>query len=114
MSRAEYAARKERLIAQLRAGGGPVGLRKRTSNLFRDRARTGKRRLDVRAFQHVLAVEPAAGVVDSEGMTTYEALTDAITDGDVMQAVVPQLTPITIGSAAAGVGLVASSLRHGL
>ncbi|WP_295884538.1 hypothetical protein [uncultured Thiohalocapsa sp.] len=68
MSTAEYAARRDRLIEQLRAGGGPVGLRKGTSNLFRDRARTGKRRLDVRAFQHVLAVEPAAGVVDSEGI----------------------------------------------
>ncbi|MGD2020531.1 MAG: FAD-binding oxidoreductase [Thiohalocapsa sp.] len=114
MSRAEYAARKERLIAQLRAGGGPVGLRKRTSNLFRDRARTGKRRLDVRAFQHVLAVEPAAGVVDSEGMTTYEALTDATLAAGVMPAVVPQLKTITIGGAAAGVGIEASSFRHGL
>ncbi|MCG6897484.1 MAG: FAD-binding oxidoreductase [Thiocapsa sp.] len=110
----DYAQRKAALIRQLQASRGPVGLGKQTSNLFRDRRETGKRRLDVRAFQHVLAVEPADGCVDTEGMTTYEALTDATLALGLMPAVVPQLKTITIGGAAAGVGIEASSFRYGL
>ena len=109
-----YDARKAALIRQVQSGGGPVGLSKRTSNLFRDRAATAKRRLDVHAFQHVLAVDAAAASVDTEGMTTYEALTDATLAHGVMPAVVPQLKTITVGGAAAGVGIEASSFRYGL
>ena len=45
-----FSRKKEALAAQLRAGAGPVGLAKETSNLFRDRAPAGRRRLDVRGF----------------------------------------------------------------
>jgi FAD/FMN-containing dehydrogenase len=114
MGMTDYAERKAALIRQLRAGGGPVGLSKQTSNLFRDRKETGKRRLDVGAFQHVLEVSPEAGFVDAEGMTTYEALTDATLARGIMPAVVPQLKTITIGGATAGVGIEASSFRYGL
>ncbi len=73
-----------------------------------------KRRLDVRRFHHVLEVDPAAGWVDVEGMTPYDALTEATLARGVMPAVVPQLKSITIGGAAAGVGIEASSFRYGL
>jgi FAD/FMN-containing dehydrogenase len=114
MIRDRYEERKAALIGQIQAGGGPVRLRKQTSNLFRDRKELGGRRLDVSDFQHVLQVDPAAGWVDTEGMTTYEALTDATFAHGLMPTVVPQLKTISIGGAAAGVGIEASSFRWGL
>jgi FAD/FMN-containing dehydrogenase len=109
-----YAERKERLVAGLAHGAGPVGLHKDTSNLFRDREAGARRRLDVRPFCHVLEVKPQQGWVDVEGMTPYDVLTDMTLRHDVMPAVVPQLKSITIGGAAAGVGIEASSFKYGL
>ena len=95
-------------------GPGSIGLRKDTSNLFRDRKSSGKRHLDVRAFNHVLEVNAREGWVDVEGMTPYDALVEATLKRHVMPAVVPQLKSITIGGAAAGVGIEASSFKFGL
>jgi FAD/FMN-containing dehydrogenase len=115
MSRAEtYAARRERIARQILAAGGQVALRKRTSNLFRDRDRASAARLDVHDFNHVLEVDPRNGWVDAEGMATYENLVLATLACGVMPAVVPQLKTITIGGAVAGVGIEATSFRHGL
>jgi FAD/FMN-containing dehydrogenase len=110
--------RKARLVHALDGAisgdGASFRLHKDTSNLFRDRAEEPRRRLDVRAFRHVLQVDPANGWVDVEGMTTYEALADATLARGVMPCVVPQLKSITIGGAIAGVGIESSSFRHGL
>ena len=112
---AAYRARRDRLAASLRAAGAArLGLAKDTSNLFRDRAPSTKRLIDVRAFDHVLAVDTTAGEVDVEGMTPYEILVAATLERGVMPAVVPELKTITVGGAAAGVGIEASSFRHGL
>ena len=110
---AAHRARVERLRAQL-AGAAAVGLAKDTSNLFRDRAAGARRRLDVGEFTHVLDVDAAAGTVDAEGMVPYDALADACLARGVMPAVVPQLKSITLGGALAGVGIEATSFRHGL
>ena len=111
-AQAAHQARTEALAAQLRSGTAPAGLAKETSNLFRDRTASGRQRLDVRSFTHVLSVD--GDVVECEGMATYEALVDACLSRGVMPAVVPQLKTITIGGAAAGVGIESSSYRHGL
>jgi FAD/FMN-containing dehydrogenase len=47
-------------------------------------------------------------------MATFEAMVDATLPRGVMPAVVPQLKTITIGGAAAGVGIEATSFREGL
>lgn len=109
-----FSDRKARLIAEVKAKDSPIGLAKDTSNLFRDRNTRGKRRLDVRAFNHVLAVDPEQGWVDVEGMTPYDTLVEQTLPHNVMPAVVPQLKSITIGGAVAGVGIEASSFKHGL
>ena len=110
-----YAARRDQLLAAFGARrGGPIGLAKDTSNLFRDRAAAGKRLLDVRAFDHVLGIEEAGRWVEAEGMTPYEGLVERTLAAGVMPLVVPQLKTITLGGAAAGVGIEASSFRHGL
>jgi FAD/FMN-containing dehydrogenase len=112
---ADYARRRDALAEAVRAHrGGPLALRKDTSNLFRDRAGGRSPALDVRAFDHVLAVDTDAESVEAEGMTTYEALVAATLADGMLPAVVPQLKTITLGGAAAGVGIEASSFRYGL
>jgi FAD/FMN-containing dehydrogenase len=113
---AGHAGRCARLLQEFpgAADPRPLGLAKRTSNLFRDRRPGARRRLDLSDFDHVLEVDPAGGWVDVEGCTTYEALVDASLPFAAMPAVVPQLKTITAGGAAAGVGIEATSFREGL
>jgi FAD/FMN-containing dehydrogenase len=110
-----YAQRKSDLVRALQSAGNErVALAKSTSNLFRDRRRPPQHRLEVARFNHVLEVDAAAGWVNVEGMTPYDALVDATLAHGVVPAVVPQLRSITIGGAAAGVGIEASSFKYGL
>jgi len=109
---AAHAAKRDSLIEALRQGGGPVALAKDTSNLFRDRAASARRRLDVRGFNQVLSVQD--GSVEAEGMIPYEDLTRECLARGAMPAVVPQLKTITLGGAVAGVGIESSSHRQGL
>ena len=110
-----YAERRGQLLAAFGARRhSSVGIAKDTSNLFRDRAPAGKHLLDVRAFDHVLAVDPSGQWVEAEGMAPFEEIVASTLAAGVMPAVVPQLKTITLGGAAAGVGIEASSFRHGL
>jgi FAD/FMN-containing dehydrogenase len=107
-----YDERTRRLAGELRAARSPR-LAKRTSNLFRPRApaRSG---LDVRDFAGVLSVDPERRTADVQGMTTYEALSDATLRHGLMPLVVPELKTITIGGAVAGLGIESSSFRNGM
>ena len=111
-----YAAKKAQALAALAAAGGPVrpSVAKATSNLFRDRTSRARPRVDLARFADVIAVDPATGTVEAEGMATYEAVADATLAQGVVPQVVPQLKSITLGGALAGVGIEASSFRHGL
>jgi len=103
------------LQAELGVGGSArVGLAKETSNLFRDRAERPAPRINLKHFNRVLKLDPAAGIVEAEGMTTFEALADATLAHGLMPQVVPQLKSITLGGALAGVGIEATSFRFGL
>ena len=109
-----YQERRDRLAEHLRQQrGGDIRLGKATSNLFRDRL-AQDRALDVNDFQHVLSVDPQTRVIETEGMVTYEALSDAALTHGLMPAVVPQLKSITIGGAIGGIGIESSSFRYGL
>jgi FAD/FMN-containing dehydrogenase len=114
--RAAYAQRCARIGHALRAGGAgePLGLAKGSSNLFRERRPMHKQRMDLGEFVHVIEVDTVQGWVDVEGLVSYEALVDATLPLGVMPQVVPQLKTITTGGALAGVGIEATSFRHGL
>ena len=112
-----YADHKARLLAELARGTGGaarVGLAKETSNLFRDRAPRARPAVDLKRFDQVLNVDTAAGLVEAEGMVRYVDLAEATLAHGTMPAVVPQLKSITLGGAVAGVGIEATSFRHGL
>jgi FAD/FMN-containing dehydrogenase len=110
-----YADKVERLRERLAAAprGDGIGLAKSTSNLFRDRT-SRKPRIDLSHFDAVVAVDRDARRVEAEGMTRFVDLADATLREGAMPAVVPQLKSITLGGAAAGVGIEATSFRHGL
>jgi FAD/FMN-containing dehydrogenase len=112
-----HADKAARLSAALAAApaerGAAFGLAKRTSNLFRDRERA-RPRVDLSGFDEVIAVDAADGTVEVEGMAPYERIADATLAEGTMPLVVPQLKSITAGGALAGVGIEATSFRHGL
>jgi FAD/FMN-containing dehydrogenase len=112
-----YAEKTAQLLPAIAAAQGEqgpvVGLSKTTSNLFRDRARRAPR-IDLSHFNEVIGVDSARHLVEAEGMTTFVDLADATLAAGAMPAVVPQLKSITLGGAVAGVGIEATSFRHGL
>ena len=109
-----YHQRQQHLAQALRNNAGRgIRLGKQTSNLFRNRS-TQDQLLDVREFNHVLAIDPDTHVIETEGMVTYEALVEASLRQGLMPAVVPQHKSITIGGAVGGIGIESSSFRYGL
>lgn len=105
-----------RLAASYRAipAHAPVRLAKKTSNLFRARARTDVPGLDVSGLTGVIAVDPEARTADVQGMCTYENLVDATLPHGLAPLVVPQLKTITLGGAVTGLGIESTSFRNGL
>ncbi|MBU0545285.1 MAG: FAD-binding oxidoreductase [Proteobacteria bacterium] len=94
--------------------GSGVCLAKKTSNLFRTRKETTAKRLDVRRLNRVIEIDPAGRTAEVEGMTTFEDFADATLLKGLRPPVVPELKTITVGGAVSGLGIEASSFRHGL
>ena len=105
-----------RLLASYRAipPTATVRLAKRTSNLFRARARSDAPGLDTSGLTGVIAVDPDARTADVAGMCTYEDLVAATLPHGLAPLVVPQLKTITLGGAVTGLGIESSSFRNGL
>lgn len=111
---AAFEARKRAAQSELRAMQGEVRLGKDTSNLFRERVKVPAKKLNVRAFNHVLNIDGAAKTIDTEAMVSFDALSQAALANGFVPPVVPQLKSITIGGALAGLGIESSSFRYGL
>ncbi|HVS22229.1 MAG TPA: FAD-binding protein, partial [Gammaproteobacteria bacterium] len=75
-TRRSYDEKAARLTSNWRGGPGTVRLAKSTiSNLFRYEPRgAAARRISLRDFNGVLALDPAARTVEVEGLTTYETV----------------------------------------
>lgn len=115
-ARAAHGAAVARLLESYQAipPGATVRLAKRTSNLFRPRARTGTPGLDVSGLTEVLSVDPDGRSADVAGMCTYESLVAATLPCGLVPLVVPQLKTITLGGAVTGLGIESTSFRNGL
>ncbi|OQS14304.1 FAD-linked oxidase [Nocardia donostiensis] len=113
---AAYRAGVSRLLESYRAipAGADVRLAKKTSNLFRARARNTAPGLDVSGLTKVIAVDPDARTADVAGMTTYEDLVATTLPYGLAPLVVPQLKTITLGGAVTGLGIESTSFRNGL
>lgn len=109
---ADYKNKKDELSTYLRNVGGKLSLKKETSNLFRNQDTTTKK-IDVSKFNNVISIDTENLTADVEGMTTYETLVNETLAYSLLPAVVPQLKTITIGGAATGIGIEASSFRYG-
>jgi FAD/FMN-containing dehydrogenase len=94
--------------------GNQVRLAKQTSNLFRPRKQAATKRLDVRRLCRVIEIDTERRIAEVEGMTTFEDFADATLSMGLRPPVVPELKTITIGGAVSGLGIEASSFRHGL
>ena len=101
------------LAAASEHDGTVRALDKPLSNLFRDRE-VKRQGLPAADLNHVLNVDTQANLVDVEGMIPYDALLDATLAHGAAPCVVPQLKSITVGGAVAGIGIEATSFRHGL
>ncbi|NKY36099.1 FAD-binding oxidoreductase [Nocardia speluncae] len=113
---AAYRAGVDRLLASYRAipADADVRLAKKTSNLFRARAKNTAPGLDVSGLTRVIEVDPRAKTAEVAGMTTYEDLVAATLPYGLAPLVVPQLKTITLGGAVTGLGIESSSFRSGL
>jgi len=115
-ARTAHATGVERLLESYRAvpATAPVRLAKRTSNLFRSRAKSDAAGLDTSGLTHVIAVDPEASTADVAGMCTYEDLVAATLPYGLAPLVVPQLKTITLGGAVTGLGIESTSFRSGM
>ncbi len=111
-----HAAGVQRLLESYQAvpATAPVRLAKRTSNLFRTRARNAGKGLDTSGLTGVIAVDAEARTADVAGMCTYEDLVAATLPHGLAPLVVPQLKTITLGGAVTGLGIESTSFRNGL
>jgi FAD/FMN-containing dehydrogenase len=115
-ARSAHSAGVERLLASYRAipPNATVRLAKPTSNLFRARAKTSTKGLDVSGLTGVIAVDLENRTADVAGMCTYEDLVAATLPYGLAPLVVPQLKTITLGGAVTGLGIESTSFRNGL
>jgi FAD/FMN-containing dehydrogenase len=115
-ARTAHAEGVERLLASYRAlpPDAPVRLAKRTSNLFRSRAKTNVKGLDTSGLANVIHVDHEARTADVAGMCTYEDLVAATLPFGLAPLVVPQLKTITLGGAVTGLGIESTSFRNGM
>ncbi|KAA0025034.1 FAD-binding oxidoreductase [Antrihabitans cavernicola] len=113
---AAHRAGVDRLLASYQAipANATVRLAKKTSNLFRARAKATAPGLDVSGLDSVISVDPDAKTADVAGMCTYEDLVAATLPYGLAPLVVPQLKTITLGGAVTGLGIESSSFRNGL
>ena len=111
-----YNQKKQHLLKafqQLSQTNSTISLSKPTSNLFRPRAKTQQTKLPLREFNQIINIDTEKQLVEVEGMTTYENLVEETLKHGFIPAVVPELKTITIGGAATGIGIEATSFKYG-
>ncbi|MBS0350684.1 MAG: FAD-binding oxidoreductase [Proteobacteria bacterium] len=116
MAKQDYQNKKKQLVEtlqQLSKKNRAIRLQKDTSNLFRDHNLKHQNKIDVRAFNQVIKVDPARLIAEVEAMTPFSTIVKETLKYHCLPLVVPELKSITIGGALSGVGIEASSFRYG-
>src|SRR5207248_1241703 len=72
-----------------------------------------RERLDVRALDEVLEVDPGSRTCTAEAGATFERVVEATLRHGLVPIVVPELKSITVGGAVSGCSLESTSFRHG-
>ncbi|HUC20692.1 MAG TPA: FAD-binding oxidoreductase, partial [Candidatus Polarisedimenticolaceae bacterium] len=85
------------------------------SNLFRyeGRRQAASRLIDLRHFNQPLYLDPSAGTLDVQGLTTFEDIVDFTLPHGLVPVITPELKHITIGGATVGIGIETNSFRYG-
>jgi len=113
--RSRYDEKVARLESNWQRGTGHVRLAKSTiSNLFRYEPRgAAARRISLRDFNNVIAIDAAACTAEVEGLTTYETVVRACLAKGFLPLVAPELKHITVGGATVGIGIESTCFRYG-
>lgn len=93
-----------------------LGLKKKTaSNLFRyvQSVQKKKRKLDVRNFDDIIAIDLDHLTLDVEGCTPYEKIVRYTLQHGFLPEVAPELKHITIGGAIVGIGIESTGHKFG-
>lgn len=112
-----YEIKKQALVREFKKNledKGTFSLNKKTSNLFRDRKAGRSKKLDVKQFNQVIAIDPVGLIAEVEGMITFDDLCKETLKHNCLPPVVPELKTITVGGALVGLGIESSSFRYGL
>lgn len=111
-----YEQRKNNLIEACAKTRGSFRVRKgSSSNLFRygPRLQQGDSTISLAEFNHVLALDAAAGTVETEGLVTYEKLVAHSLERGFLPTVSPELKHITVAGAIVGIGIESTCFRYG-
>ncbi len=92
---------------------GNVGLGKKTSNLYRDRNDTKKKKIDVSDLTEIINFDTKHMTVEVEGMCPYEKIVQKTLPLGFIPAFCPELRTITVGGEIAGIGVESSGFRYG-
>jgi FAD/FMN-containing dehydrogenase len=114
-SGASYAGKKAALEAGWQPGPGQLRLEKATiSNLFRYEPRgAATRRVSLKSFNGVIALDAASRTVEVEGLATYEKVVGYTLARGFLPLVAPELKHITVGGATVGIGIESTCFRYG-
>lgn len=114
---ASYDAKKANLLheIQLRPPQG-ISLKKKTaSNLFRyiPAKKEHKNNFVIKHFDNIISIDEKNGILDVEGLTSYEKIVQFTLQYGFLPTVAPELKHITIGGAIVGIGIESTCFKYG-
>ena len=112
---ADYQHKVARLLRSWQTGNGQLRLAKSTvSNLFRYQRRGApQRRVSLAEFNQVIGLDAENGVLEVEGLATFEDIVAHCLPRGLLPQVTPELKHITVGGATVGIGIESTCFRHG-
>src|SRR6266568_954509 len=111
-----YQIKQNRIINQLKTinqQGGTIAVSKHTSNLYRNRKQIKTEKLNFKDLNQVIQIDVVNCIAEVEAAVTYEDLVDETLKYELIPAVVPQFTTITVGGGVSGGACESGSFKYG-